>query len=331
MSEAGDYSPGVWAGHDFSSARRSYNDHVGRSYDDAMSKGKSAKDLVPDSLKTDSVAPFVVLCDVTGSMGEWPATIFSKLPYLDHEARTEYLGDDVEVSFAAVGDATCDHYPLQPRPFAKGKEMEMRLKELVIEGGGGGQVMESYELAALYYARKVVMPNAATPVLIFIGDEKPYDTINKDLAALATGVKLQSDITTKEIFDELKQKYSVYFVRKPYGNSLPNSWDPVNKEIHKAWADLVGEDRIAILPEAGRVVDVIFGILANETGRIEYFRKELEGRQRPEQVRTVYTSLASIHKLGSKNSKSVDKLLPPGRSVTRRKKNDEGKDATPLA
>ena len=30
MSESGDYSPGVWAGHDFSSARRTYDSHVGR-------------------------------------------------------------------------------------------------------------------------------------------------------------------------------------------------------------------------------------------------------------------------------------------------------------
>ena len=43
------------------------------------------------------------------------------------------------------------------------------------------------------------------------------------------------------------------------------------------------------------MVDVIFGILAKETGKVEYFRKELEERQSPEQVKTVYTSLKTVH------------------------------------
>lgn len=93
MSEAGDYTPApCWSGHNFKSARRAYDDVVDRSYNDAVSKGVDRGDLVPDSLTTDCEAPLVIVCDVTGSMGEWPATIFSKLPYLEFEAK-EYLGE----------------------------------------------------------------------------------------------------------------------------------------------------------------------------------------------------------------------------------------------
>jgi hypothetical protein len=45
------------------------------------------------------------------------------------------------------------------------------------------------------------------------------------------------------------------------------------------------------------VVDVIFGILAKETNKIDYFKDEIEGRQRPDQVDTVYKSLKTIHAL----------------------------------
>ena len=170
MSEAGDFDPGPWQGHDFKSAKKKYDVHVGRSYQDAVKKKVNPNDLVPSTIATDSKAPLVVACDVTGSMGESPATIFSKCPYLDLEGK-EYLGDDMAISFAAVGDAYSDQYPLQVQPFDHGLKLKKCLKELIIEGGGGGQSKESYELAALYYARNVDMPNAINPIFVFIGDE----------------------------------------------------------------------------------------------------------------------------------------------------------------
>ena len=91
MSESYDYTPATWSsGSSFKDARKSYDAHAGRSYAKAASSGKSHEDMLPRSITTDSPAPVVIVCDVTGSMGEWPATIFSKLPYLDHEMRTVF-------------------------------------------------------------------------------------------------------------------------------------------------------------------------------------------------------------------------------------------------
>ncbi len=310
--ESGDYDPGPWRGHDFSSARSTYDAHVGRSYDDAVDSGKKKEDLVEKVLKTESTSPLVICCDVTGSMGEWPATIFSKLPYLELEGK-EYLGKDMEISFAAVGDAYCDHYPLQARPFTSGTALKDRLKELVIEGGGGGQVMESYDLAAVYYANKVEMPNAVKPIFIYIGDEKLYDSVDKQQAKDWTGVNLEKRLSTREAMEDLKKKFSVYLIRKPYGSISGDAMDPTNKDIYTAWESMLGADHIALLPDAGRVVDVIFGILAKETSRVEYFQKELTGRQKPGQVKTVLKSLTSIHTPDHTRLK-----LPPGASLTKR-------------
>jgi len=81
MSESGDYNPGVWSGYSFTKARKTYDEHVGRSYGDAVKRNKSVTNLIPKSLATNSESPLVIACDVTGSMGSWPATMFSKLPY----------------------------------------------------------------------------------------------------------------------------------------------------------------------------------------------------------------------------------------------------------
>lgn len=296
MSESGDYSPGDWKGYDFNDARKVYDVHVGRSYNEAKKDNKRVSDLIPLCLETNSPAPLVILCDVTGSMGNWPAVIFSKLPYLDNECK-EYLGEEMEVSFAATGD-TQDSYPLQVRAFHKGRELEKQLKELVIESGGSGpeEAHEAYELAALYYARNVKMPNAKHPILIFIADEFFHDTISQQLAKVGH-IDIKKTHNTMEVFEELKKKFAVYVIRKPYSY--------MDDEINKEWTRALGEDHIAMLDDPARVVDVIFGILAKETDKIKYFKQEIEERQNAGQVATVYKSLKTIHMLPEDASKSV--------------------------
>jgi hypothetical protein len=288
MSETADYSPGDWKGYDFDAARKTYDKHVGRAYDAAQAANKKAKDMAPKKLKTDAKTPIVILCDVTGSMGDWPATIFSKLPYLDNEAK-EYFGDDYEISFAATTDED-DSYPLQVREFVKGRKMEEELKQFIVGGGSGPvEVHEAYELSALYYARNVEMPKANKPLLIYICDEHFHDHVNLELAKKVAHVDVDDKLSSKKVFEELKEKFSVYAIRKSYSGR--------DREITHQWASVLGEDHMAELPSADRVVDVIFGIFAKETGKIDYFKDEIEDRQRPDQVDTVYKSLKTIHAL----------------------------------
>ena len=303
MSESGDYSPGVWAGHDFKSARSAYDASAGRSYDVAVSKGKATKDLIASDVKTDSTCPVIIVVDETGSMGEWPKVMFSKLPYLENETK-EYLGDDAEFCFMAIGDANNNEkYPLQVRPFAKGLELKARLEELVIEGQGGGSGSETYEIAALFAAEKIDMPKAIKPIIIFIGDELTYDTISREHAEELCGIKTERPLVTSAVFKKLQDKMAVYFIQKSYGSGSgpSNTISDRDRSAHDSWAKLVGEDHIAVLPSADRVVDVIFGILAKETGRIAYFEHELEDRQLADKngkdkVDMVYKSLVTIHK-----------------------------------
>lgn len=295
MAETSDYTPAHWAGHDFTSARSAYDATAGRSYGDAKAAKKTASDLVQPELRTNSPSPLIIAADVTGSMGEWPAVMFEKLPYLELEGQT-YLGKDMEIAWLAVGDVPADSYPLQSRPFTKGTELKTELAKLVIEKGGGGTMQESYQLAAFYALHKVHMPRAIRPIMIMIGDEKAYPTITVEEARLA-GVNIERSVTTRDMFALLRQKMSVYLIRKPYRAGTGDGMSEIDKEIHREWAEYLGEDHIAYLAEPKRVVDVIFGILAKETGRVEEFRKEIEGRQTKAQVDTVYKSLKTVHAL----------------------------------
>lgn len=329
MAESGDYTPAPhWGGYDFASAKRAYTDKVvARGAVDPASIGLDVRSLAPDKLVCDAEAPLILACDVTGSMGTWPATIFSKLPYLEHEGK-EYLGEDMQICFAAIGDSHGDKYPLQVRPFVEGKELKTELEKLIIEGGGGGSSEESYDLGALYFARNCECPNAIRkPILVFIGDEGIYSVTEQDHAEKYAKVKSSERIHPKVVFEELKKKFAVYVVRKPY-NCDSNSPSAAETRINNQWCEFLGEDHVVSLPEADRVVDVLFGILAKETGRIDYFRKELEERQGKDtggavKIAVVLKSLHSVH-----NPKSLKKLPAPARakSITRRPKGEDDDD-----
>jgi len=325
MTEAGDFNPGPWKGYDFDSARKSYD--TGRSYRDPSSDNgdpaRTIEDLLPLTISTESTSPLVLMCDNTGSMGEWPGIIINKFGYLEHEAK-EYMGQDTEICVGVFGDAYAgDEYPVQARPFASGTELAERLLELIIEGGGGGQTMENSELAALYLARNVHMPKAIRPICIFISDESPYDFVDREQAKKYAHVDLKKRLNTKEAFEELKKKLAVYLIRKPYSLSDRNEMSDIDLKIYRKWVDLLGPEHVYDLPEPGRVVDVIFAILAEECGRMEDFKKEIEERQTPEQVQTVYKAIPTVpaNKLPARTSKRK-KLT--GRSVMKRLGRGEG-------
>ena len=325
MAEAGDYEPAKhWGGFDFKSARDSYKDVVKRSYNDAVVADVKPDSLIPECLETQSDAPLAIACDVTASMEDWPVTIFSKLPYLEHEGK-EYLGENMEISFCAVGDAYSDKYPLQVQPFVKGAELAASLKKLVHEKGGGGSGEESYELPAAYYSRNCNMPKAIRkPIFIFIGDEGIYSTISSHQMTEWAHADL-SKVSPRSIFDDLKSKFSVYVIRKPY-QSTTNSPSPAETRIQNQWCEFLGDDHVVSLPDPNRVVDVIFGILAKETGRIDYFDKELKDRQGKDKdgAAKINVVLRSLHTVHAKSMKALPARTDRTKSITKRRAGKSG-------
>lgn len=311
MSESYDYEPAPYAkAHDFKSAHRAYQATSQRSYAQAVSAGVKHTDLLPKSITTNSNAPILIVADGTGSMAEWPATFFAKFPYLNHEVTTEYFkGLDPQILFGVVGDAhpargdgNPDNYPTQAYPFTIGEGIGKALTDLKLEKGGGGQLHESYELWALYACRNIQMPQTIVkPVLIMLGDEMPWEVVEPEMAKRIAFVDLEKRMTSKEIFDELLMKFEVFFIQKPYnavlGRDDNNMGDPVNHQVYEEWCRLLGPDRVYILPAADRVVDVIFGIFARVRKMEAYFQGELEGRQTAAQVKQVYRTLHTTHRL----------------------------------
>ena len=58
--------------------------------------------------------------------------------------------------FGGIGDAQSDRVPLQVGQFESDNRMDDQLRTIFLEGNGGGQKSESYELATYFIARHTV-------------------------------------------------------------------------------------------------------------------------------------------------------------------------------
>src|SRR5919107_436434 len=135
-----------------------------------------------DSAEHPTSNAIVIGLDVTGSMHRVVRGIHADLPRLHELLLAHRCVPDPQILFAAVGDATCDTVPLQVGQFESDNRMDQHLEHMVLEGGGGGQKTESYELM-LYVAARHTLTDCwekrqRKGYLFMIGDEMAYRQID---------------------------------------------------------------------------------------------------------------------------------------------------------
>lgn len=241
-------------------AARKYRKATGTAdfgYDDDYRKGKVHTvhaDLDPkgvtfresrDSDEHPNSLPIVVMFDVTGSMGGVPALLQAKFTQLFGLILRKGYTEDPHIMFGAVGDATCDSFPLQVGQFESDNRMDEQLRNIILEGGGGGQKTESYELASYFVARHTVTDawekRGKRGYFFMTGDEMYYPSVKRREVMEVLGENIEADISTAALFDELKQKWDVYVIQPGAGSSYIG--DPV---LEKAWRDLLGQNYIKV-------------------------------------------------------------------------------------
>jgi hypothetical protein len=201
----------------------------------------------------DSVA-IGVLFDVTGSMGQVPRVLQTKLGALMRLlVQRGYLAHP-QILFGAVGDAYCDRVPLQIGQFESGLEMDDDLGKIVLEGGGGGQTHESYELGFYFMARHSAIDcyekRGRKGYLFTIGDEKPYPVVSRRQVADLVGDHLEIDIPVEQAIAELHARYEHFHIMPTethHGRSA---------NVQGRWRELLGE-RVLLLEDAGAVCETI--------------------------------------------------------------------------
>ena len=249
--------------------------------------GPNEKIVTPTKhISTLSPNPLIVAVDVTGSMASWPAEIFDRLPLL-FNTLSQYR-PDMEICFAAIGDAAVDHWPLQTTSFASGFDLEQQLGALYGEGGGG-DAPESYGLFAHWVNTHVQVPNAKEPpFMIVFGDitmheKTPRQQVKTVLGDDEFGL---GDHDSIEAWKRVSQRWNTWFLRRPTGSK--------GDMVDKQWARAIGEKKIFHIQDEQRAVDYAMGLVARAWGNFDDFKNNMLARQSPEKVGEVSKPLALI-------------------------------------
>jgi len=185
-----------------------------------------------------------VLFDVTGSMGAVPRTLQAKLPQLlGLLLRKGYVAHP-QMMFGAIGDATCDRSPLQVGQFESDNRMDDDLARIVLEGGGGGQKTESYELALYFMARHTATDcferRGQRGYLFLIGDEMAYPRVSPAEVREVIGDELRQPLPVADLMAEVSAKWDTYYI-------LPEGASHVrDREVLSFWRGLLGQNVIQL-------------------------------------------------------------------------------------
>ncbi|MFG3680899.1 hypothetical protein ACGF5H_12395 [Micromonospora chalcea] len=221
----------------------SYSDSGARKVHPALDPRDALRES-RDSAEHPQSTPIAVLFDVTGSMGHVPRVLQSKLPQLLGLLLRQGYAKDPQVMFGAIGDATCDRVPLQIGQFESDNRMDDGLGRIVLEGGGGGQMMESYELALYFMARHTATDSwdkrGRRGYLFIIGDELAYPGVKAAEVARLIGDDLREDMPVRQMVDEVTARWDTYYLL-PAGSHYAG-----NRKVLDFWRGLLGQNAVEL-------------------------------------------------------------------------------------
>lgn len=216
-----------------------------------------------DSAEHPESNAIIISLDVTGSMGKVVRGIHRDLPRLHELLLGHKFLPDPQILFAAVGDATCDRVPLQVGQFESDNRMDQNLENLILEGGGGGQKTESYELtlyvAARHTAADCMEKRQRKGYLFIIGDETAYPVVKRAHVRRHLGNDPQVDIPLEQITAEAGEKYHIFFI-------IPGgAQHGADAEVVGFWRKLLGPEHVLKLDDPADTSECIaMTIGANE-------------------------------------------------------------------
>jgi hypothetical protein len=195
-----------------------------------------------DSVEHPNSLGIAFALDVTGSMGAIPELLARReLPNF-MKILTACGVPDPQLLFLAVGDATCDSAPLQVGQFESTAElMDQWLTWTFLEGGGGGQNTESYELALYFLAQHTeldcVVKRRKRGYMFMTGDELPYPEVSRRQVDGVVGDKLDDDLRVENVVAVLEKTFHPFFLVPDLDR---------RSRCERRWRDLLGDHVICM-------------------------------------------------------------------------------------
>ena len=245
-----------------------------------------------DSDANPNSRPIILALDVTGSMG-----------MIAHELANEGIpglmtglydnhGDfgDPHILCIAIGDHRAyDLSPVQATQFEADTKILEQLQNLHIEGGGGGNHSESYDLAWYFGARYTAIDSfekrGIKGYLFTIGDEPPASDAEPTTPAQFKKLFKDGDtskLSPSEMLGLAQEKYEVFHIVVEEGNYPRNRGI---KSVTGPWRELLG-NRVIQLNDYTQLAVVIRAVMAvNEGADPETILEATEGDKAKNAIR----------------------------------------------
>lgn len=221
--------------------------------------------------------PITVLIglDVTGSMDVIPKSLLEgRLGTLMVDLKKTFSrpNENLQISFAGIGDAKTDQAPLQVTHFESDNRFAQQLQKIWLEGGGGGNGGESYNLLWWYAAKKThlnyVDQDKRKGILITIGDDNVHDGLTKgEIQAWLDPKYDGGDVSNQELLKAVREQYEVYHIVITDGQAYIHDFETKrektkqkHEEEAKKWADLLEKNNV-IYSKSDGVADAIAEIV----------------------------------------------------------------------
>lgn len=209
-----------------------------------------------DSPANPQSTPIILASDVTGSMGMLAEQIIKRdLGKIMEMLYDEKPVTDPHILCAAIGDAYCDSAPLQCTQFEASIVLAEQLKKFYVEGGGGGNMGESYPLAWFFAAYKTkvdsIWKRHHKGYLFTIGDECALPTLDKKHLKRVLNVDTEVDMDAATLLRDAEKDWNIFhLIVKPVGN----------QPVVSSWRDLLGERAIEV-KDLAKLGEGIVGVI----------------------------------------------------------------------
>lgn len=197
-----------------------------------------------DSEEHPNSTPIALFFDVTGSMGNIPHRFIQNgLGTLMEHLLENSPVSDPQLLFGAIGDARYDNHPLQVSQFESDNRMVDQLKEVYIEGGGGGNRTESYDLAWYFCAYHTEIDSfekrGKKGYCFTLGDERfPESIPYSELVNIVGSDNIQTkDLDSVDLLAAARKKWNCFHLMIESGNGYRMD----RMMVKQTWAEHMGK------------------------------------------------------------------------------------------
>lgn len=218
-----------------------------------------------DSDANPKSTPVMIFVDQTGSMGSLAEKIIKQgLGVVMKEIYDRKPIADPHCLVGAIGDSSYGEIaPLQVSQFeATVDPLTSQIEKIYLEGNGGGNGGESYQLAWYFAANKTkcdaIIKRKRKGYLFTVGDERVHSTLTRAEIKAVFGDDVESDISTKDLLEQVQKNWEVFHI-------VVKTNSTSHQDAISHWKKLL-EERVLVIPNEDALAEVIVSAIQVNEG-----------------------------------------------------------------